>query len=69
MARLVLLPDWADRSRHNWAAALSTSNSPEVCTVVLFDCASMLQLSSLRCAVHWVNIYIAVQHGGILAVS
>ena len=41
-ARLVLLPDGADNSQHKWAAALFATTSPEVCPVVLFDCASML---------------------------
>ena len=60
MARLVLLPDWADRSRHNWAAALSAATLPEVCPVVLCDRAGMLHSPGLNCAVHWVDIYVAV---------
>jgi hypothetical protein len=60
-ARLVLLPEWADQSRHmRWAAALSAATLPEVCPIVLFDCARMLQLLGLKCAVHWVDIYVAV---------
>jgi hypothetical protein len=48
-ARLVLPPDWAERSRHaRWAAALSAATPPEVCPVVLFDCASMMQLLGLN---------------------
>jgi hypothetical protein len=43
-----------------WAAALSAATSPEVCPVVLFDCAGMLQLLGFKCAVHWVDICITL---------